>query len=75
MIHRRRRSGLKDLHSNRILGYSLDGRMKASLAVAALDHAVVLRKRAGTVVHSDRGSHFRSRRLERIDGPCKGLRR
>lgn len=47
---------IKDLHSNRIVGYSMDGRMKASLAVAALDHAVALRKPAGTVVHSDRGS-------------------
>ena len=43
---------IKDLHSNRIVGYSMDGRMKASLAVAALDHAVALRKPAGTVVHS-----------------------
>ncbi len=39
---------IKDLHSNRIVGYSMDGRMKASLAVAALDHAVALRKPAGT---------------------------
>lgn len=54
---------IKDLHSNRIVGYSMDGRMKASLAVAALDHAVALRKPAGTVVHSDRGSQFRSRKF------------
>jgi hypothetical protein len=26
----------QDLHSNRIVGYSMDGRMKASLAVAEL---------------------------------------
>jgi transposase InsO family protein len=52
---------IKDLHSNRIVGYSMDGRMKASLAIAALDHAVGLRKPAGTVVHSDRGSQFRFR--------------
>jgi putative transposase len=56
VIHRRRRSGLKDLHSNRIVGYSMDGRMKAYLTVAGLNHAVALRKPAGTVVHSDRGS-------------------
>ncbi|WP_156809118.1 IS3 family transposase [Arthrobacter sp. TB 23] len=54
---------IKDLHSNRIVGYSMDGRMKASLAVAALDHAVSFRKPAGTVVHSDRGSQFRSRKF------------
>ena len=54
---------VKDVHSGRIVGYSMDHRMKASLAVAALRHAVVLRRRpSGTVVHSDRGSQFRSRR-------------
>ena len=49
---------IRDLHPSRIIGYSMDGRMKASLARAALDHAVNLRNPAGTVVHSDRGSHF-----------------
>lgn len=52
---------IKDLHSNRIVGYSMDSRMKASLAVAALRHAIALREPVGTVVHSDRGSQFRSR--------------
>jgi len=52
---------IKDVHSNKIVGYSLDDRMKASLAVAALRNAIALRNRpAGTVVHSDRGSQFRS---------------
>ena len=51
---------IKDVHSNRIVGYSLDDRMKASLAVAALRNAIGLRSPAGTVVHSDRGSQFRS---------------
>jgi transposase InsO family protein len=37
-------------------------RMKASLAVNALHHAVALRSPTGTVVHSDRGSQFRSRK-------------
>ena len=54
---------IKDLHSNRIVGYSIDGRMKASLAVAALNHAVSLRNPSGTIVHSDRGSQFRSRKF------------
>lgn len=54
---------IKDLYSNRIVGYSIDGRMKASLAVAALAHAVALRSPSGTVVHSDRGSQFRSRKF------------
>ncbi len=34
--------------------------MKASLAVAALRNAIELRRPSGTVVHSDRGSQFRS---------------
>lgn len=52
---------IKDLHSNRIVGYSIDERMTASLAVAALRNAVALRDPTGTIVHSDRGSQFRSR--------------
>lgn len=51
---------IKDVHSNRIVGYSIGSRMKASLAVAALRNAVGLRSPTGTVVHSDRGSQFRS---------------
>ncbi len=34
--------------------------MKAALAVAALRNAIGLRSPAGTVIHSDRGSQFRS---------------
>jgi transposase InsO family protein len=51
---------IKDVYSNRIVGYSIDSRMKASLAVSALHNAIALREPAGTVVHSDRGSQFRS---------------
>jgi putative transposase len=51
---------IKVLHSGRIVGYSMDARMTASLAVAALRNAIALRASAGTIVHSDRGSHFRS---------------
>jgi transposase InsO family protein len=54
---------VKDVYSGRIVGYSMDSRMKSSLAVAALENAVRARKPAGTVVHSDRGSQFRSRRF------------
>jgi len=50
---------VKDVYSNRIVGYSIDSRMTAHLAVSALRHAVRLRDLKGTVVHSDRGSHFR----------------
>ncbi|MEO5316932.1 IS3 family transposase [Pseudarthrobacter sp. CC12] len=54
---------VKDVYSGRIVGYSMDPRMKSSLAVAALENAVRTRRPAGTVVHSDRGSQFRSRRF------------
>lgn len=51
---------IKDVYSNRIVGYSIDSRMKAALAVSALRNAAALRSPEGTVVHSDRGSQFRS---------------
>ena len=48
---------IKDVYSNRIVGYSMDARMTAQLAVSALRNAIALRGPAGTlVVHSDRGS-------------------
>jgi transposase InsO family protein len=39
---------IKDVYSNRIVGYSLDSWMKASLAVAALGHAVDARSPVAT---------------------------
>ncbi|MBO3088275.1 IS3 family transposase [Cellulomonas dongxiuzhuiae] len=51
---------IKDACTNRIVGYSIDSRMTSQLAVNALANAVALRRPAGTVVHSDRGSQFRS---------------
>ncbi|WP_270410650.1 IS3 family transposase, partial [Microbacterium maritypicum] len=54
---------IKDVHSNRIVGYSLGSRMTADLAVAALRNAVALREPLGTTLHSDRGSQFRSRKF------------
>lgn len=54
---------IKDVYSNRIVGYSIDSRMTAELAVAAVRNAVALRDAAGTVLHSDRGSQFRSRKF------------
>jgi transposase InsO family protein len=53
---------IKDCFSNRIVGYSIKDRMTSSLAVAALRNAVGLRSPFGTtIIHSDRGSQFRSR--------------
>jgi putative transposase len=57
---------IKDAFSGRIVGYSMDHRMKASLAVAALRNAIGLRFPVGTVVHSDRGSQFRSGKFVRL---------
>jgi putative transposase len=52
---------IKDVYSGRIVGYSIDSRMRASLAVAALRNAIALRSPSPRlVVHSDRGSQFRS---------------
>ena len=54
---------VKDACSNRIVGYSIDARMTADLAVKALQNALALRGSADVlelVVHSDRGSQFRS---------------
>ena len=56
---------VKDAYSGRIVGYSIDERMKSSLAVAALRNAIGLRAPRGTVVHSDRGSQFRSAKFVR----------
>lgn len=57
---------IKDVFSKRIVGYSIDDRMKSRLAVAALDSAVARRDNvAGCILHSDRGSQFRSRKFVR----------
>lgn len=62
---------IKDCYSNKIVGYSIDSHMRASLAIAALRNAIALRDPCGVVVHSDRGAQFRSaayRRLLRAHG-------
>jgi putative transposase len=51
---------IKDACTNRIVGYSMSERMTSQLAVDALANAVALRRPTATVVHSDRGSQFRS---------------
>lgn len=57
---------IKDLWSNRIVGYAIGDRMKAQLAVTALNHAAARRHNvAGCIVHTDRGSQFRSRQFVR----------
>ncbi len=52
---------IRDDYSRKIVGYAIGDRMKASLAVRALRNAIALRQPTGALVHSDRGSQFRSR--------------
>ena len=58
---------IKDVYSNKIVGYSISDRMKSRLAVDALDSAARRRGRpdvvAVCVAHSDRGSQIRSRKF------------
>ena len=58
---------IKDCFSNRIVGYALGERMTAQLATQALKSAIARRQPVGTVVvHSDRGSQFRSRAFRAV---------
>jgi len=58
---------LKDLFSNRIVGYAIGERMTAELATSALRSAIARRRPTGTVViHSDRGGQFRSRKFRAL---------
>ncbi|BDH56581.1 integrase [Tsukamurella sp. PLM1] len=56
---------IKDACSGRIVGYSIDARMQSRLAVNALNNAVARRDAdvSGCIIHSDRGSQFRSRKF------------
>jgi transposase InsO family protein len=57
---------IKDVFSNRIVGWSIDSRMKARLVVAAIEMAVARRGEvAGCILHSDRGSQSRARKVHR----------
>lgn len=58
---------IKDLCSNRIVGYAIDERMTAQLAVSALRSAIARRRPVSTViVHSDRGGQFRARSFRAV---------
>lgn len=55
----------KDVGSRRIVGYAIDSRMKASMAVRAPQIALINRGHPrGVIVHSDRGGQFRSRAFQ-----------
>lgn len=57
---------IKDVWSNRIVGYSISDRMESQIVVHALESAIARRgiKVTGCVLHSDRGGQFRSRKLQ-----------
>jgi len=58
---------IKDLFSNRIVGYAINERMTAQLAVTALRTAVARRQpKHVVIVHSDRGSQFRARSFRAV---------
>ena len=57
---------IKDVFSNRIVGWAISERMKARLVVAAIEMAVARRGDvAGCILHSDRGSQLRARKVHR----------
>ena len=60
-------ASLKDMFSNRIVGYALSSRPTADLACASLHHALARRSPTeAVIVHSDRGGPFRSRSFQRM---------
>jgi hypothetical protein len=70
---------IKDLFSNRIVGWAIDSRMKARLVVAAIEMAVARRNGdvAGCIFHTDRGSQssLNRSRQHRLVGESVGARR
>lgn len=57
---------IKDVWSNRIVGYSIKPTMHADIVVDAIEHAVQRRGDvAGCILHADRGSQFRSQAVAR----------
>ncbi|NND02833.1 MAG: IS3 family transposase, partial [Acidimicrobiia bacterium] len=57
---------IKDLWSHRIVEWATDERMKARLVEAAIEMAVARRGDvAGCILHADRGSQFRARKVHR----------
>ncbi len=56
-----------DLYSRRVVGWSIDRRMKKALVIRALMMAVNLRKPPpGLIHHSDRGSQYASRDYQKL---------
>ena len=61
---------IKDVFSNRIVGYSIDSRMKSRLATKALNSAVARRGGVAGCIHQLNPVQFRSRRFVHALGRC-----
>ncbi len=60
-------AGVMDLHGRKLVGWSMDSRMKTELASAALKQAIGRTgARAGLMVHSDRGVQYASREYQQL---------
>jgi putative transposase len=60
-------AAVEDLHSRRIVGWSMGARIDSRLVVDALEMAVARRlPGAGLVAHSDRGSQYASEHYQRL---------
>jgi putative transposase len=60
-------SAVLDLHSRRLVGWSLDDHLEASGACRALRQAIAARRpRPGLIVHSDRGVQYAGNDYQRI---------
>lgn len=57
---------VKVCSSNKIVGYSIDSRMKAVLAVDTLKSAISQRNPRSTLIHSDQGFQFPSKKYDRL---------
>jgi len=57
---------IKDCYSNKIVGYSIDSHMLASLVVCAIRNAITIRMPDVTILHSDRGSQNRAKKVLRL---------
>jgi len=58
---------VRDLYSQRVIGWAVSSRMKKDLAIRALEMAIALRRPAeGCIHHSDRGSQYCSHDYQKL---------
>jgi len=68
-------AAILDLYSRKVVGWSLDERMTASLVCNALDAAARKRRPAARLVfHTDRGSQYASHAFRRVSGATTCVR-